>query len=127
MRTRLPERHASVTRKVKIAGHTLFITVGSDESGPKEVFVDCSRHGTLIRGMLSSFAMSLSIGLQYGIPLQEYLDAFAGMQFEPCGAVETSNGHKEISEAESPVDLIVRILAIEAGRINAEIISEEKL
>jgi ribonucleoside-diphosphate reductase alpha chain len=104
----LPGRRSGYTQKAKIAGHSLFIRTGEYADGKLgEIFLDMHKEGATFRSLLNSFAIAVSLGLQYGVPLEEYVDAFAYSRFEPSGIV---NEHDHIKMATSVIDLIFRDL-----------------
>jgi ribonucleoside-diphosphate reductase alpha chain len=106
----LPNRRAGYTQKAKIGGHSIFIRTGEYEDGTLgEIFLDMHKEGAAFRSLLNSFAIAVSIGLQYGVPLEEYVDAFTFSKFEPNGMV---NGHDYIKMTTSVIDYIFRDLAI---------------
>ncbi|MDR2630224.1 MAG: adenosylcobalamin-dependent ribonucleoside-diphosphate reductase [Spirochaetaceae bacterium] len=106
----LPNRRAGYTQKAKIEGHSIFIRTGEYESGRLgEIFLDMHKEGAAFRSLLNSFAIAVSLGLQYGVPLEEYVDAFTFSRFEPNGLV---HGHDYVKMATSVIDYIFRDLAI---------------
>ncbi len=108
-RRRLPDERKSITHKFKIGSHSGFITVGLyDEGTPGEIFITLSKEGSTLRGMLDAFATSVSIGLQYGVPLKTLVSKFAHVRFEPSGFTQNPN----IRVAKSVVDYIFRWLAV---------------
>ena len=108
-RRRLPDERQSITHKFSIAGHEGYITVGMFEDGmPGEVFITMSKEGSTISGMMDSFATSISIALQYGVPLKVLVDKFSHARFEPSGF--TNN--PEIPIAKSISDYIFRWLGL---------------
>jgi ribonucleoside-diphosphate reductase alpha chain len=110
LRKSLPNRRKGYTQKAKIAGHSVFLRTGEYEDGNLgEIFLDMHKEGAAFRSILNSFAISVSLGLQYGVPLEEYLDAFTFTRFEPNGMVQ---GHDYIKMATSVLDYIFRDLAI---------------
>ena len=112
-RESLPDRRPSTQQKAIVGGHKVYVDYGvfsKEDRRLLEIFVDMHKEGAALRSIINGFAISISIGLQYGAPLREYLDAFAGMSFEPRGPVI---GHDHIKEATSILDYIVRHLAIE--------------
>jgi ribonucleoside-diphosphate reductase alpha chain len=112
VRTRrsLPSRRAGYTQKVKIDGHSIYLRTGEYEDGQLgEIFLDINKEGTLLRSMMNCFAVAVSLGLQYGVPLDEYVDVFTFSRFEPNGMVQ---GHDNIKRATSIIDFIFRDLAI---------------
>jgi ribonucleoside-diphosphate reductase alpha chain len=106
----LPSRRGGYTQKVKIAGHSLFLRTGEYPDGRLgEIFLDMYREGAAFRSLLNSFAIAVSLGLQYGVPLEEYVDAFVFSRFEPSGIVQ---GHDHLKVTTSVLDLIFRDLAL---------------
>ena len=106
----LPNRRAGYTQKAKIGGHSIFIRTGEYEDGSLgEIFLDMHKEGAAFRSLLNSFAIAVSLGLQYGVPLEEYVDAFTFSRFEPNGMVQ---GHDYVKMATSVIDYIFRDLAI---------------
>jgi ribonucleoside-diphosphate reductase alpha chain len=109
-RQSLPSRRAGYTQKAKIGGHSLFLRTGEYPDGRLgEIFLDMHKEGAAFRSLLNSFAIAVSLGLQYGVPLEEYVDAFVFTRFEPNGMVA---GHENIKIATSVLDLIFRDLAL---------------
>jgi ribonucleoside-diphosphate reductase alpha chain len=109
-RRELPNRRAGYTQKAKIGGHSIFIRTGEYEDGKLgEIFLDMHKEGAAFRSLLNSFAIAVSLGLQYGVPLEEYVDAFTFSRFEPNGVVQ---GHDYVKMATSVIDYIFRDLAI---------------
>ena len=109
-RRSLPSRRAGYTQKVKIDGHSIYLRTGEYEDGQLgEIFLDINKEGTLLRSMMNCFAVAVSLGLQYGVPLEEYADVFTFSRFEPNGMVQ---GHDNIKRATSIIDFIFRDLAI---------------
>ncbi|HEX5002817.1 MAG TPA: vitamin B12-dependent ribonucleotide reductase, partial [Bacteroidia bacterium] len=109
-RKRLPAKRSGFTQKGKIAGHTVFVRTGEYDDGTLgEFFVDMHKESTSFRSLLNCFAIAVSIGLQYGVPLEEYVDKFVFTRFEPSGQVD----HPNIKTATSVVDYIFRLLAME--------------
>lgn len=109
-RRRLPDRRSGYTQKVKINGQTVYIRTGEYENGQLgEVFIDMHKEGAAFRSLLNCFAISISLGLQHGVPLEEFVDAFVFTRFEPSGVL---TGHKRIKMATSVIDYIFRELAV---------------
>jgi ribonucleoside-diphosphate reductase alpha chain len=109
-RRRLPSRRAGYTQKVKIDGHTIYLRTGEYEDGSVgEIFLDINKEGTLLRSMMNCFAVAISLGLQYGVPLDEFVDVFTFSRFAPNGTVQ---GHANVKRATSIIDFIFRDLAI---------------
>jgi ribonucleoside-diphosphate reductase alpha chain len=106
----LPSRRNGYTQKAKIGGHSLFLRTGEYPDGSLgEIFLDMHREGAAFRSLLNSFAIAVSLGLQYGVPLEEYVDAFVFTRFEPNGIVQ---GHDNIKITTSVLDFIFRDLAL---------------
>ncbi|MDR2028753.1 MAG: vitamin B12-dependent ribonucleotide reductase [Treponema sp.] len=106
----LPNRRTGYTQKAKIGGHSIFIRTGEYADGTLgEIFLDMHKEGAAFRSLLNSFAIAVSLGLQYGVPLEEYVDAFTFSKFEPNGMV---HGHEYVKMATSVIDYIFRDLAI---------------
>ena len=106
----LPNRRSGYTQKAKIGGHSIFIRTGEyDDGSLGEIFLDMHKEGAAFRSLLNSFAIAVSLGLQYGVPLEEYVDAFTFSRFEPNGMVR---GHDYVKMATSVIDYIFRDLAI---------------
>ncbi|MCL2043328.1 MAG: adenosylcobalamin-dependent ribonucleoside-diphosphate reductase [Treponema sp.] len=109
-RRTLPSRRMGYTQKAKIGGHSIYIRTGEyDDGSLGEIFLDMHREGAAFRSLLNSFAITVSLGLQYGVPLEEYVDAFTFSRFEPNGIVQ---GHDYVKMATSVIDFIFRDLAI---------------
>jgi ribonucleoside-diphosphate reductase alpha chain len=109
-RRSLPNRRSGYTQKAKIGGHSIFIRTGEYDDGELgEIFLDMHKEGAAFRSLLNSFAIAVSLGLQYGVPLEEYVDAFTFSKFEPNGMVQ---GHDSVKMATSVIDYIFRDLAI---------------
>ena len=110
LRKPLPNRRMGYTQKAKIGGHSIFIRTGEYEDGNLgEIFLDMHKEGAAFRSLLNSFAITVSLGLQYGVPLEEYVDAFTFSRFEPNGMVR---GHDYVKMATSVIDYVFRDLAI---------------
>jgi ribonucleoside-diphosphate reductase alpha chain len=107
----LPGRRNGFTQEARIGGHKVFLRTGDYADGSLgEVFIDLAKEGATLRGILSCFAIAVSKGLQYGVPLEEYVDTFTFQTFEPRGMVE---GHPNIKMANSIVDYVFRALGVE--------------
>jgi ribonucleoside-diphosphate reductase alpha chain len=110
VRKPLPNRRSGYTQKAKIGGHSIFIRTGEyEDGGLGEIFLDMHKEGAAFRSLLNSFAIAVSLGLQYGVPLEEYVDAFTFSRFEPNGTVQ---GHDYVKMSTSVIDYIFRDLAI---------------
>lgn len=109
-RKRLPDRRGGFTQKAKVGGHTIFVRTGEYDDGTLgELFIDMHKEGALFRSLLNCFAIAVSIGLQYGVPLEEYVEKFIFTRFEPSGPVD----HPNIKTATSVIDYIFRLMAME--------------
>ncbi len=109
-RRSLPAKRRGFTQKAKINGQTLFLRTGEYSDGTLgEIFIDMAKEGATMRSMLNCFAISVSIGLQYGVPLEEFVEKFVFTRFEPSGMVQ----HPNIKSATSIIDFMFRALAYE--------------
>ncbi len=109
-RRRMPDRRGGYTQKATIGGHKVYIHTGEYADGTLgEVFIDMHKEGAAFRSLMNCFAISCSLGLQYGVPLEEYVDAFTFTRFEPNGVVQ---GHPHIKMCTSIIDYIFRELAV---------------
>jgi ribonucleoside-diphosphate reductase alpha chain len=109
-RNRLPNRRSGFTQKASVGGHKVYIRTGEYENGAVgEIFLDMHREGAAFRSLMNCFAIAVSLGLQYGVPLEEFVDAFVFTRFEPSGMV---GGHERIKMATSVIDYVFRELAI---------------
>jgi ribonucleoside-diphosphate reductase alpha chain len=126
VRKKLPNRRKGYVQKIKIGGHSLFLHSGEYEDGRLgEIFIDMHREGAAFRSLLNSFAIAISLGLQYGVPLDEFVDAFVFSKFEPNGMVQ---GHGNIKMVTSVIDYIFRDLAINyLGRTDLAQVKPEDL
>ena len=107
VRRRLPDTRSSITHKFSIEGHEGYITVGTYEDGsPGEIFITMAKEGSTISGMMDAFATSISLTLQYGVPLKDLVNKFGHMRFEPAGMTQ----NREIPVAQSVVDYVFRWL-----------------
>jgi ribonucleoside-diphosphate reductase alpha chain len=126
-RKRLPDRRGGYTQKAKINGQTVYIRTGEYENGQLgEIFLDMHKEGAAFRSLLNNFAIAISLGLQHGVPLEEFVDAFVFTRFEPSGIV---SGNKRIKMATSVIDYIFRELAVSYLRRNdlAHVNPEEEM
>ncbi|MGD9639170.1 MAG: vitamin B12-dependent ribonucleotide reductase [Alphaproteobacteria bacterium] len=109
-RRHLPNRRKGYTQKARIGGHKVYLRTGEYEDGKLgEVFIDMHKEGAAFRSMMNNFAIAISIGLQYGVPLEEYVEAFTFTRFKPSGIVE---GNDTIKMSTSILDYVFRELAI---------------
>jgi len=107
----LPARRSGFNQEARIGGHKVFLRTGEYDDGTLgEIFIDLAKEGATLKGILSCFAIAVSKGLQYGVPLEEYVDTFTFQTFEPRGMVE---GHDNIKMANSIVDYVFRALGVE--------------
>ncbi len=110
-RVRLPKKRAGFTQEAKVGGHKVFLRTGEFENGSLgEIFIDMHKEGAAFRSLMNCFAMSVSVGLQYGVPLETFVEQFTFTRFEPHGPVQ---GHPNIKFATSIVDYIFRVLGVE--------------
>lgn len=109
-RKQLPAKRRGFTQKAKVGGQAIFLRTGEYGDGTLgEIFIDMAKEGATMRSMLNCFAIAISIGLQYGVPLEEFVDKFVFTRFEPAGMVD----HPNIKSATSIVDYIFRLLGYE--------------
>jgi ribonucleoside-diphosphate reductase alpha chain len=109
-RERLPQRRKGYTQKAVVGGHKVYLRTGEYEDGrPGEIFIDMHKEGAAFRSLMNNFAIAISIGLQYGVPLDEFVEAFTFTRFEPAGIVI---GNDSIKNATSVLDYIFRELAV---------------
>ena len=109
-RTRLPDRRKGYIQKATVGGHKVYLHTGEfDDGSIGEIFIDMHKEGAAFRSLMNNFAIAVSLGLQYGVPLEEYVDAFVFTRFEPAGEVR---GNDQITRATSILDYIFRELAV---------------
>lgn len=109
-RKQLPSKRRGYTYKAKVGGQQIFVRTGEYRDGTLgEIFVDMAKEGATMRSLMNSFAIAVSVGLQYGVPLEEYVDKFTFTRFDPSGVVE----HPNIKRATSVLDFMFRMLAYE--------------
>ncbi len=109
-REKMPERRKGYTQKAIVGGHKVYLRTGEYEDGALgEIFIDMHKEGAGFRAMMNNFAIAVSVGLQYGVPLEEFVDAFTFTRFEPAGMVQ---GNDSIKNATSILDYIFRELAV---------------
>jgi len=109
-RQKMPERRKGYTQKAIVGGHKVYLRTGEYEDGSLgEIFIDMHKEGAGFRAMMNNFAIAVSVGLQYGVPLEEFVDAFTFTKFEPAGMVQ---GNDSIKNATSILDYIFRELAV---------------
>jgi ribonucleoside-diphosphate reductase alpha chain len=111
LRRRLPARRGGFTQEARVAGQKVFLRTGEYEDGTLgEIFIDMHKEGAAYRSMINCFAIAISKGLQYGVPLEEFVDTFTFTRFEPQGMV---SGHPNIKMATSIIDYVFRVLGLE--------------
>ena len=109
-RFRMPDRRKGYIQKAQIGDHKVYLHTGEYNDGKiGEIFIDTNKEGELVKAMMNNFAIAISLGLQYGVPLDEYVDAFIDTKFEPSGNVD---GNDRILSASSILDYVFRELAI---------------
>ncbi len=110
-RRRLPARRSGFTQEARVAGNKVFLRTGEYEDGALgEIFIDMHKEGAAFRSMINCFAIAISKGLQYGVPLEEFVETFTFTRFEPQGMV---TGHPNIKMATSIIDYVFRVLGLE--------------
>ena len=125
-RERLPNRRKSYIQKAVVGGHKVYLHTGEYEDGRLgEIFIDMHKEGASFRSLMNNFAIAISLGLQYGVPLEEYVEAFTFTRFEPSGFVQ---GNDAIKNATSILDYVFRELAISyLGRNDLAHISPDEI
>lgn len=109
-REKLPQRRKGYTQKAIVGGHKVYLRTGEyDDGSLGEIFIDMHKEGAGFRAMMNNFAIAVSVGLQYGVPLEEFVDAFTFTRFEPAGMVQ---GNDSIKNATSILDYVFRELAV---------------
>jgi len=109
-RERMPDRRKGYTQKAVVGGHKVYLRTGEYDDGRLgEIFIDMHKEGAALRSFINNFAIAVSLGLQYGVPLEEYVDAFTFTRFEPAGPVQ---GNDSIKFATSILDYVFRELAV---------------
>jgi len=109
-RIKMPDRRKGYIQKVTIGKHKVYLHTGEYDDGKLgEIFIDTSKEGELVKALMNNFAIAISLGLQYGVPLDEFVNAYVGTKFEPSGKIE---GNDRILSASSILDYIFRELAI---------------
>ena len=109
-RFKMPDRRKGYIQKAQIGDHKVYLHTGEYDDGKiGEIFIDTNKEGELVKAMMNNFAIAISLGLQYGVPLDEYVDAFLDTKFEPSGNV---TGNDRILSASSILDYVFRELAI---------------
>ena len=109
-RSKMPDRRKGYIQKVTIGNHKIYLHTGEyDDGRVGEIFIDMNKEGELVKALMNNFAIAISLGLQYGVPLDEFVDAFIETKFEPSGEIK---GNDRILNASSILDYIFRELAI---------------
>jgi ribonucleoside-diphosphate reductase alpha chain len=109
-RRKLPDRRKGYIQKASVGGHKVYLHTGEYDDGELgEIFIDMHKEGAAFRSLMNNFAISISIGLQYGVPLEEFVDAFVFTRFEPAGPV---TGNDSVKSATSILDYIFRELGV---------------
>ena len=109
-RSKMPDRRKGYIQKVSIGNHKIYLHTGEYDDGKVgEIFIDMNKEGVLVKALMNNFAIAISLGLQYGVPLDEFVDAFIETKFEPSGEIK---GNDRILNASSILDYIFRELAI---------------
>ena len=109
-RSKMPDRRKGYIQKVTIGSHKIYLHTGEYDDGKVgEIFIDMNKEGELVKALMNNFAIAISLGLQYGVPLDEFVDAFIATKFEPSGEI---TGNDRILNASSILDYIFRELAI---------------
>ena len=109
-RSKMPDRRKGYIQKVSVGNHKIYLHTGEYDDGKVgEIFIDMNKEGELVKALMNNFAIAISLGLQYGVPLDEFVDAFIETKFEPSGKIE---GNDRILNASSILDYIFRELAI---------------
>ena len=125
-REKLPDRRKGYTQKAAVGGHKVYLRTGEYSDGRLgEIFIDMHKEGAAFRSLMNNFAIAISLGLQYGVPLEEYVDAFTFTRFEPAGPVQ---GNDAIKNATSILDYVFRELAVSyLGRNDLAHVSPEDI
>ncbi len=125
-RERMPDRRTGYIQKAVVGGHKVYIHTGEYRDGRLgEIFIDMHKEGAAFRAMMNNFAIAISLGLQYGVPLEEYVEAFTFTRFEPAGMVQ---GNERIKNATSILDYVFRELAVSyLGRTDLAHVNPEEI
>jgi ribonucleoside-diphosphate reductase alpha chain len=111
IRHRLPKKRKGFTQEARVGGHKVFLRTGEyDDGSLGEIFIDMHKEGAAFRSLMNCFAISVSMGLQHGVPLENYVEQFTFTRFEPAGPVE---GHPNVKFATSMIDYVFRLLGVE--------------
>jgi ribonucleoside-diphosphate reductase alpha chain len=124
VRRKLPVERSAITHKFSVAGHEGYITVGQYEDGaPGEIFLVMAKEGSVVSGLMDAFATSVSLALQYGVPLDALSNKFMHMRFEPSGFT----GNPQIPIAKSIMDYIFRWMDLKFGQKEEEVVSTPEM
>jgi ribonucleoside-diphosphate reductase alpha chain len=111
LRHRLPKKRRGFTQEARVGGHKVFLRTGEyDDGSLGEIFIDMHKEGAAFRSLMNCFAISVSMGLQHGVPLLSYVEQFTFTRFEPSGPVE---GHPNVKFATSMIDYVFRVLGVD--------------
>ncbi len=111
VRHRLPKKRRGFTQEARVGGHKVFLRTGEyDDGSLGEIFIDMHKEGAAFRSLMNCFAISVSMGLQHGVPLESYVEQFTFTRFEPAGPVE---GHPNVKFSTSMIDYVFRVLGVE--------------
>jgi ribonucleoside-diphosphate reductase alpha chain len=114
VRHRLPKKRRGFTQEARVGGHKVFLRTGEyDDGSLGEIFIDMHKEGAAFRSLMNCFAISVSMGLQHGVPLESYVEQFTFTRFEPAGPVE---GHPNVKFSTSMIDYVFRVLGVEYQR-----------
>jgi len=114
LRHRLPKKRRGFTQEARVGGHKVFLRTGEyDDGSLGEIFIDMHKEGAAFRSLMNCFAISVSMGLQHGVPLESYVEQFTFTRFEPSGPVE---GHPNVKFATSMIDYVFRVLGVEYAK-----------
>jgi ribonucleoside-diphosphate reductase alpha chain len=114
IRHRLPKKRRGFTQEARVGGHKVFLRTGEyDDGSLGEIFIDMHKEGAAFRSLMNCFAISVSMGLQHGVPLESFVEQFTFTRFEPAGPVE---GHPNVKFSTSMIDYVFRVLGVEYQR-----------
>src|SRR2546430_5673616 len=118
-REKMPVERASVTHKFSVGGHEGYITVGMyDDGRPGEIFIKMSKEGSTLSGVMDGLALTISLGLQYGVPLKVFVDKLLNTRFEPSGITANPRSEEHTSELQSQSNLVCRLLLEKKKKTN---------
>src|SRR6267142_1952724 len=108
-REKMPDRRKGYTQKAVVGGHKVYLRTGEYDDGRiGEIFIDMHKEGAALRSFINNFAIAVSLGLQYGVPLEEYVDAFTFTRFEPAGPVQGNDSIKYATSSASTSRMSIR-------------------